>query len=238
MALEVLIVGGGEVGRDLAGLLADEGHEVTVVEVDEERARELAAQLGEAASVVAGSGSDPLVLERAGARRVRVMAAVTGSDEVNLVASSLARFELGVPRVLARVNRPRSAWLFTPLMGVDEAINQSDLVARLIMEEMPLAGFLTLLKLQKGPFSLVEERVHPDAVAAGRAVRDVTLPAACVLAGLIREGELIPPRGDTVLQAGDEVLAVVHEEARAAFCAVLGPPSAEAVAEGGSGAVG
>lgn len=231
MAREILIVGGGEVGADLAALLVADGHVVQVIEILAERAAKLQAQLG-AGRVTLGSGTDPAVLETAGVRRAQVVAVVTGSDEVNLVSAGLARFEFGAPRVIGRVNNPGNAWLYSPLMGVDEALNQSDLVARLIVEEMSLAGMLTLLKLQKGDYSLVEESVAADGAAAGRAVRDLPLPVRCVLAGVIRDGELVPPRGDTVLAAGDEVLAVVHASARAELISLLGPPEGRVAGPG------
>lgn len=152
-----------------------------------------------------------------------VVAAVTGADETNLVATSLARFEFGVPRIIARVNNPRNAWLFTPEMGVDVALNQADLIAHLIAEEMSLGDMMTLLKLRKGQYSLVEEKVHPEAVAAAKAVRDLKLPAECVLAAVIRRGQLLIPNGDTVLHPADEVLAVVHAAQLQQLADLLGP---------------
>jgi trk system potassium uptake protein TrkA len=81
---------------------------------------------------------------------------------------------------------------------------------------------MTLLKLRKGQYSLVEEKVHPTSVAAGKALRDLDLPAECVLAAVIRKGQLIIPRGDTVLQPADEVLAVMHASQLAQLAALLG----------------
>ncbi|MBU0493260.1 MAG: hypothetical protein KKA73_14015 [Chloroflexi bacterium] len=75
---------------------------------------------------------------------------------------------------------------------------------------------------------LVEEKVDPAAPAVGQAVRDLGLPAECVLTAVIREGQLIIPRGDTVLQASDEVLAVVHAEQLTQLGALLGPPAMSA----------
>jgi trk system potassium uptake protein TrkA len=159
----------------------------------------------------------------AGIHKANVVAAVTGSDETNLAVCSLARMEFKVPRVIARVNNPKNAWLYTPEMGVDVALNQADLIARLIAEEMSLGDMLTLQKLRKGFYSLVEEKVHPDSVANGQAVGDLDFPQHCVLTAIIREGELIVPRGDTVFQTADEVLAVVHSAEKSQLAAILGP---------------
>jgi trk system potassium uptake protein TrkA len=148
---------------------------------------------------------------------------VTGSDETNLVVCSLARLEFKVPRIISRVNNPKNAWLYTPEMGVDVALNQADLLAHLIAEEMSLGDMMTLLKLRKGLYSLIEEKVHPDSIANGKAVRDLNLPSRCVLTALIRKGELTIPRGDTVLQTADEVLAVVHFSEIPQLAEILGP---------------
>jgi trk/ktr system potassium uptake protein len=80
--------------------------------------------------------------------------------------------------VIGRVNNPKNAWMFTAEMGVDVALNQADIFARLIAEEMSLGDMMTLLKLRKGEFSIVEEKVHPNSFAAGKAIRDLNLPVA------------------------------------------------------------
>ena len=223
--MNVIIVGGGKVGAHLASLLLDGHHRVKVIEPRAGEIRSLHKDLpGEI--LIPGSGTDSDGLEAAGVRVAEVLAAVTGTDETNLVATSLARFEFGVPRTIARVKDPRNAWMFTPVMGVDVALSQADLMAHLIAEEMSLGNMITLLKLQKGRYSLVEEKVHPAAVAAGAKVADLRLPTECILAAVIRQGRLIIPHGDTVLQPSDEVLAVVHASHAADLALILGEPRA------------
>jgi len=221
MTMTVMIVGGGKVGTHLASLLLAEGHKVKVIEVREGEIPRLQEDLP-AEVVVHGDGTDPNVLEAAGIRQANVVAAVSGADETNLVVTSLARFEFNVPRTIARVNNPKNAWVFTPEMGVDVALNQADLMAHLIAEEMSLGDMMTLLKLRRGQYSLVEEKVDPTAVAAGKAVRELNLPAECVLTLVIRKGQLLIPRGDTVLEPADEVLAVVHGSKLEQLAALLG----------------
>jgi trk system potassium uptake protein TrkA len=179
-----------------------------VIEIRRERVLAVEHDLP-AETVLAGSGTDAAALETAGIRQANVVAAVTGADEVNLVVASLSRFEFNVPRVIARVNNPKNVWMFTQAMGVDVALNQADLMAHLIVEEMSLGDMMTLLKLRKGQYSLVEEKVSPDALAVNKAIRDLNLPEECVLVAIIRQGQLLIPKGSTVLQAGDEALAVV-----------------------------
>jgi trk system potassium uptake protein TrkA len=221
MVMRVIVVGGGKVGAHLASLLLAERHEVKVIESRIGEVRHLHEDLP-VGTVIAGSGTDPVVLEAAGIREADVMAAVTGTDETNLIATSLARFEYGVPRTIGRVKDPRNGWMFTRVMGVDVALSQAELMAHLIAEEMSLGNMMTLLKLSKGEYSLVEEKVPAEASAVGRKVEDLQLPAKCILAGVIRQGRLVIPHGATVLHAGDEVLAVVHASQAAQLAMILG----------------
>ncbi|MFN8474014.1 MAG: TrkA family potassium uptake protein [Anaerolineae bacterium] len=205
----VIIVGGGKVGAYLTSLLLAGGHTVRVIESGEEQLRTLRRDLPQEV-IVAGNGTDPRVLEASGIRQADTLAAVSGVDETNLAAASLARFEFGVPHIIARVNHPRNAWLFTPEMGVDAALNQADLIAQMVVEEMSLGDVTTLLKLRRGQYSLVEERLPPEAAAIGKTVSELRMPDQCLLVAIIRQGQLVLPRGDTVLRADDEVLALVH----------------------------
>jgi trk system potassium uptake protein TrkA len=210
----VIIVGGGKTGSHLAELLLAGGHRVRVIDQRAEVIEKLKTELP-AEAIVRGDGADPQVLSDVGIRTANVVAAVTGDDENNLVVSTIARFEFGIHRVIARVNNPKNAWLFTPEMGVDVAINQADLMAKLIAEEMSLGDMMTLVKLRKGEVSIVEEKIGAGAMAAGKLIRDIPLPSGCTLAAVVRKGEVITPRGDTLLQPNDEVLAVVRTEQEA-----------------------
>jgi len=134
MTMKVLVVGGGKVGTSLALLLLGKGYTVKVIEAQKEKIPQLQKDLS-ADAVASGNGTDPVVLAAAGIVGVDVVAATTGQDETNLVVTNLARFAFNVPRVIARVNNPKNAWMFTPMMGVDVAVNQADLMASLIAKE-------------------------------------------------------------------------------------------------------
>lgn len=211
-----IIVGGGRTGKQLAVQLLEENHEVRLVEQRPEVAELLKRDLPEGV-VVAGDGSSPGVLEAAGIERADVLAAVTGDDEANLVVTTLARFEFAVPRTIGRVVNPKNAWLFNPDMGVDVGLNQTDILSKLIVEEMSMGDMMTLLKLRRGEYSLVEEKLAAGAQILGIPLRDLPLPETCVIAAVIRAGKVITPRGNLIFQAGDEVLAVVDNESRNAL---------------------
>ena len=208
--MKVMIIGGGKVGTYLANYLLNEKHEVKLIELREEETPRILQDIPRSALVI-GSGTNPDVLETAGIRNMNVVAVVTGIDEVNLVAASLARFEFMVPRIIARINHPKNAWMFNESMGVDVALNQADLMAALIAEEMSLGDMVTLHKLRKGKFDLIEEKVAPNAFAIGKRLADLNLPTQSTILAVLRKGELIIPHGDLVFQTADEVLAIVHQ---------------------------
>lgn len=219
----VIIIGGGRTGSHLASLLILQGHEVCVVEHHADILANVHHELP-TEMIYEGDGTDPQALEAVDIRRANVVAAVSSDDADNLVAALLARQQYGVRRVIGRVNNPRNAWLFTPEFGVDVALNQADIMAKLIEEEMSLGDMMTMLKLRRGKYSLVEEKIFPGAQAVGVAVKDLHLPANCIISGIIRQGEIVIPRGVTTLEEGDEILALVDDTARPHLEKILGRP--------------
>ena len=218
----VIIAGGGRTGSHLAELLMSQGHQVRLVENRPETLAGLHRELPTEV-IFEGDPTDPHALEAAGARQATVLAAVTPDDADNLVIAALARFQFNVRRIIGRVNNPRNAWLFTPDFGVDVALNQADVMAKLIEEEMSIGDMMTMLKLRRGTYSLVEEKIAPGATAIGLAIKDLPLKGHCVISGIIRSGDLVLPRGTTSLEQGDEVLALVDDEARECLAGLLGP---------------
>jgi len=223
--MKTMIIGGGKVGTYLATFLLKAGHEVKVIELRREEMPRLEQEVCNTTCVVNGNGTDPVTLESAGIRQMNVVAAVTGADEVNLVVTSLARYEFNVPRTIARINNPKNAWMFTADMGVDVALNQAELMGRLILEEMSLGDMITMLKLRKGQYSIVEEKVHPQASIVEKPLKDVTLPDQCVLVAIIRRDGMEIPHGNLVFHAADEVIALVHSSQLQNLANLLGPAS-------------
>jgi trk system potassium uptake protein TrkA len=219
----VIIIGGGRTGSHLASLLLAQGHEVRLVEWRPETLTNLHRELPTEV-IFEGDGTDALTLEAAEIQRAQVLAAVTADDADNLVATSLARYQYGVRRIISRINNPRNAWLFTPDFGVDVALNNADVMAKLIEEEMSIGDMMIMLKIRRGKYLLVEEKIAPGARAIGQAIKDLPLPEHCIISGILRHGEMVLPRGLTVLQEGDEVLALVDDEARDQLAQLLGRP--------------
>jgi trk/ktr system potassium uptake protein len=218
----VLIAGGGRTGAQLASLLLTENHEVRVVEHRRDVLAHLHHELPTEV-IYEGNTSDPQVLEQAGISQAQVLAACTSSDADNLMLCFWARTRYQVPRIIGQINDPRNAWLFGSEFHVDVALNRSEILAKLIEEEMSMGDMMTLLKLRRGQYSVVEEKIPVGARAVGVAIRDLGLPADCNIAAIIRRGKMVVPHGGTLLEAGDEVLAVADREGAELLAALLAP---------------
>jgi trk system potassium uptake protein TrkA len=226
----VIIGGGGRTGTQLATLLVAQNHEVHLIEnrrhILARLHRELPTEV-----IYEGFPTDPLMLEQAGIGRAQMLAACTEEDASNLAMCFMARTRYNVPRTIARINNPRNAWLFDQKFFVDAAVNQAEIMASLIEEEMAPGAMMTLLKLQRGNYSLVEEIIAPGAKAAGVALKDLPIPTNCVIAAVIRNEKIVTPRGLLVFEVGDEVLAVVDSSGAIELAKLLTPPNPEKVAQ-------
>ncbi len=205
--MKIVVAGAGNVGRYLAQILVQSGHEVTLVEQDEaalERAREESG----ATTAVLGDACEPALLESAGVRGVDVVVAATGDDEDNIVLANLAKFEFGVPQVVARVKNAMNAWLYEPDLGIDVLVSAPHIIAQLIEERVAVGDVVQLLKLPEGQAALVEATLPDSSPVEGKAVEDVPWPADCVPVALVRGSRVLPAPAGSVLQAGDRLLCV------------------------------
>lgn len=220
----VIIAGGGRTGVQLAKYLVSINHKVHLVEDRKDILARIHKELP-TESVFIGNPLDAKVLEQAGIKEANVFAATTPSDSENLALCFLVREKFNVKRTIARVNNPRNDWLFDKKFHVDVAVNQAEILSRLIEEEMSLGDMMTLLKLRRGKYSLVEEKIPPDAKAIGIPIKDLPIPPNCVIAAIIRKGELIVPRGVTTLDVDDEVLAITDPEGAKMIAQLFSFPS-------------
>ncbi len=219
----VLIIGGGRTGTQLATLLLNQNHQVHIIEHRPEIVsrihRELPTEI-----IFEGYILDLAVLENANIQNADVLAACTVYDAENLAVCYLARSLYQVPRTIARVNNPRNAWLFDKKFHVDVDLNNAEIMARLIEEEMSMGDMMTLIKLRRGEYSLVEEKIPAGAIAIGVAIKDMNLPENCVIAAIIRQGKVVVPRGITELEAEDEVLAITDSAGAEQLAALFAGP--------------
>lgn len=205
----IIIAGGGKVGVNLARELYESGHEVAVIERDNTRAGQLSNKLD--CPVYSGDSSQHDVLETAQASRAHVFVAATGSDQDNLIACQVAKKVFGIPQTIARASNPGNEAVMARL-GVDSTVSSTSIIQQVIERELPTVKIKTLLSLQSGAYRILEYALDAASPASGHLVKEVALPPESNLIAVMRGKMTVVPRGETRLQEGDLVLAIVKME--------------------------
>jgi len=220
--VKVAIAGAGSVGTAIARDLHANGHDVLVLELDPELVERRRSELE--VTWLAGDACEVASLDAAGLATTDVVVAATGDDEDNLVISLLAKQEFAVPRVVARVNNAKNQWLFNQSWGVDVSVSTPQLLTALVEEAVSVGSLVRLLQFQGGSAHLVEVTLAANSPAADRAIVELGIPRDATVVAIVRDDRLVVPRGDTVLQSGDEVLVLVTGDAEAAVQILLVGP--------------
>ena len=224
--MNVAIAGAGNVGQYIAADLKESGHDVLLIEQDPDLVAMLEPRLAVRWFIADACELDSL--REAGLETMDVVVATTGDDEDNLVISLLAKQEFAVPRVVARVNHPANAWLFNEAWGVDVSVSTPHLLTALIEEAVQVGSLVRLLQFQDA--RLVEVTLAADSPAIGQALSELGLPRDATVVAVIRERHVIVPRGETTMQAGDEVLFLVTPDSEDALRRLLVGPNASQTA--------
>ena len=219
--MKVVIAGGGSVGRFTAEQLVEAGHEVTIIENDRAVVREYGDDETTGVKWHLGDACDVSVLAAAGVTLSDVVASVTGDDEDNLVISLLAKQEFGVPRVVARVNNPKNYWMFNEMWGVDISVSTPHLITSLVQEATSVGNFVRLMQLKGGKAELVEVTLADSSPAVNKAISELVLPRSASIVAVVRAERVMVPTKEMVLRPGDEVMALITEDAEAAVTKLL-----------------
>jgi trk system potassium uptake protein TrkA len=217
--VKVTIAGAGNVGCYIASDLRAAGHDVLMLDKSPDLVERLRPTLD--VNWFAGDACEVSTLHSAGIDGSDVMVAATGDDEDNLVVSLLAKQEFAVPRVVARVNHPKNYWLFNENWGVDVSVSTPHLLSALVEEAVSVGSLVRLLQFEGGQARLVEVTLADGSPAAGRTIADLAVPRDATVVAVVREGHVVVPRGDTVVNAGDEVLALVTPDSEEPVRAIL-----------------
>jgi trk system potassium uptake protein TrkA len=205
--MRVAIAGAGNVGLFIANDLVNAGHEVQLIEQNPDVQARAHADPG--VEWLIADVCEVSSLRAAGLERCDVLVAATGDDEDNLVVSLLAKQEFGVPRVIARVNHPKNEWLFNENWGVDLPVSTPHLITALVEEAVSVGRLVRILQFEGGSVRLVEVTLAENAPVVDHAIRDLEIPRDATIVAVVRGEHVVMPRGDTVFEAGDEVLAMV-----------------------------
>lgn len=207
--MKIIIVGGGKIGYYLCRTLIEHGHAPVLIEHEENTAIRLANELD--IPVVWGDGTllEPLI--SAGIQTADALVAVTGDDEKNLVACQLAKMNFGISRTVAKANDPKNADVMRRL-GIDTTISATANIAKLIEQEVDLAGVKQLIALNQGESGIFEFTLPDDYCYDGKYLADIRLPDQSIITAIQRGGECIIPRGRTAIRSGDRLLIMARND--------------------------
>ena len=223
--MNIVIMGGGKVGESLARrILEGRRHEVRIIESDRARSLQLANALD--VEIICGDGTNIDMLENAGVRDADCFIAISGDDANNLVASQLAKQYFDAKKVIARANDPRNLETMR-VLGVDYAVSSTEIIAQMIEQEANLMEFHLVASLNKGRGQICSVTLEENSALHGKSVREVVFPKGALLISIVRNNKLIIPGGDTVLQAGDEIIAVCEERAQKALIRLMNSTHAD-----------
>ncbi len=203
--MRIVIVGGGKLGYHIAQTMLERDYEVEIIEKDKTKCMRLADQLD--AEIICGDGTEIEILAEASTNRADVFIAVTGSDQDNLVASQLAKKKFQAKKVITRANNPKNLEALRKL-GIENAVSSTEIITRLIEQEVESTEVKLLASLNRGRASICEMVVPKDAKVNGMALKDIELPKSSLIISVLRDENLIIPQGDTKIYSGDEVVAV------------------------------
>jgi trk system potassium uptake protein TrkA len=215
----IIVIGGGRLGYYLLKALLNEGHEVLVLEKDARICKTITDELGSVC--FRGDGCEAATLAEVGTGRADMFVAVTGDDEDNLVACQVAKHKHNVPRTIARIRNPQNAILFKKL-GVDVTVSSTDLILEAIEREVPTHPVTQLLTLEEKGLVIVDVKISTESATVGKTVKELSLPGESKLALIIPSaGSAYVPAANTVLQAGDQIIAITPPESKEALRAAL-----------------
>ena len=215
----IVVVGGGRLGYNLLKALLNEGHEVLLLEKDARICKTITDEMGSVC--YRGDGCEAATLAEVGTGRADMLVAVTGDDEDNLVACQVAKHKHNVPRTIARIRNPQNAVLFKKL-GVDVTVSTTDLILEAIEREVPTHPLTELMAIDEKGQVIVDVKISPESTTVGKTVKELSLPKESKLALIIpSEGSTHVPAANTVLRAGDQIIAVTSPELKEALQAAL-----------------
>lgn len=217
-----ILVGGGELGVHVARALQQDGFHVVLIERDRERCQELAKILDQAV-VLHADGTNTALLEEEGVASADVFIAISHEDELNLMASVLAK-DLGARRCIALVHRPDYAHVCERL-GIDSTLSPRLTVAQHVLKYVRAGEVVSVTPVLDGAAEFVELVVGEKSRVAGQTLQDAQFPRGSIVCAVLRESGAFVPHGTDDLRSGDQVVVFLRSEVRPAVERLFRRPS-------------
>jgi len=209
--MRITILGAGEVGTHLARALTSDGHEVALIEADGERVRYVRDALD--IEVIQGHGGDVEILHDAMVEQCDLFCAVTSNDELNMLASLLAK-KLGAKQTAVRVaglsHITARRFFYRRTLEFDLTISPEEMVASAISRQVRDQDFLSIEELADGKLQLQKVELTGRFDASGKKIKDIKLPKQSLITALIRSTSILIPTGDDEVHVGDQVLLMAE----------------------------
>lgn len=212
--MNILVIGAGEVGLQLAKLLSREGHRVTMVDKD----AAALARVASAADVrsIAGHAGDHQTLQDAGAAEADLVVAGTNNDELNMLAAFISR-KLGARKTAVRIHAARhvleNQYYYKDILGFDLTISPEEMAAMEILRVLRGQNAMPVESFAGGRLQMRRLEILPDSPAAGKRFAELKIPQKVVATGVLRGSEVAIPRGDFAVEAGDFLMLIGIPEA-------------------------
>lgn len=206
--MKTIIIGGGKIGYNLYKTLREREFEVTLIERDKDTCLKIAEDFD--TDIICGDGTNLEVLKDAGIEDAEIIAAVTGTDEENLVICQIAKLSFHTKKTIARVNNPKNMVMFKNL-GIDNTVCSTQVIANLIENSLDKEDYQIINTFERGSMILAELYINQKNPWCNKPIRELSLPNECVLVSILRGDSVIYPRGDSVILDGDKVVIITNK---------------------------
>ncbi|MBW2573375.1 MAG: Trk system potassium transporter TrkA, partial [Deltaproteobacteria bacterium] len=211
--MNVIIAGAGEVGIYIAEKVTAESHDVTIIEIDPAKVREISNTLD--VNVIPGNASSVQILKKAMVQNCDLFLSLTNNEEVNIVSASIAN-RLGAKKTIARFDntdfRKTSEFSYQSHFGINEMFS-SEMFASLEMDSfIRNPGSLAIEHFAQGTVIMRQVIIDENSRYTEKEVSKLDMPKDVKIACITRDGRLIIPKGDTLLKAGDSILLIGETE--------------------------
>lgn len=203
-----IIIGGGKIGFYLLKTLLERRVNTILIERNPVLCRKIANELD--VTVIEGDGTDIGVLRDAGIESAEIVAAVTGTDEENLVVCKIAKVNFSVPITFARVNNPKNTAMFKAL-GIDNTVCSTEVIANMIERELERDEYHVVQTFENGALLLAEVVITAENPWNHHRIKDLLLPEECVITSIFRFGRILFPKGESEISEFDKVVLITNK---------------------------
>ena len=207
--MRIVLIGDGKLTYFLGREFVAEKHQVTIINCDRAEAEEFAHQIK--ATVIAGDGTHPQILQEAEVEKANLVLALTPRDEDNLVACQIAQHHFGVSRTIALVNDPAYQAFFEQ-MGITVAFSATQILTNLIGKRADFEDIASFFAVDRGQIGVTEIVLDKDSPAIDKTLQNLDLPTGALIGCIIRADGAFVPHGWSNLQPGDRLILISQPE--------------------------